>query len=795
MQKIEKNYNSVLLQEALSLFDQGFSVFISDPETNRGIDRHSEYRPILKREHIIQMCEENPMANLQVVVGEEKGVVALEVGVGNWEENGKEFFKKLCEKHGVPETLACAMPTGEHYYFFKYDMDNFEVDGRSGILLRTSKRGYLVPPSTVDGNQVIKIGAATTVQSLSAWLEGGARTEASTLSSAPEAEKVEPEAEAMESAQDEEMADPQQVGVVVEVLKEEPATDVNLVALLREEITSWVAAGTDKLQILTMALQWNRDRGEQVKTEEIVSLVEVREETNKVEVEALAGEDLLFKLAEGTILFHDGLSDPYFHFEGVPFKAPSRDYEGIIQHRYYNQTRQMPKAKALKNVMNILRSKATHEGPQINLRNRVSDTDGAIIYDLRDKRYLKVTSTGWEIIPAFPLFYKHKHQQAQDEPAVGGDPWKVFDFLPVEEENQLLIMVYLISLFVPRIAHPVLAVFGDQGSAKSCFCTLINKLVDPTLTEKVILPKNERDLIQTLRQKYVTVLDNLSKINDRVSDIFCQVCTGASISYRQLYTDEGENIAQFRHVIILNSISLAIANADLMDRSIILKCHRIKPEDRKPEDELWEAFEKARPEILGGIFDTLVIAMDIYPTLTIKKLPRLADFAKWGFAIAEALGQSGEKFIKDFSQNVKRQNESVAERNVLCQAVLQLMSDKDVFLKLVGDAHKALKNIAGADSKDETFPKLPHNLRGKLEKLRSTLAEHNISFQFLDQRTASGMKILFSKAASSDTSSQTVEIAPSKPAISDPSVADEGDEAENKLPIVDFDELPEVVNE
>jgi len=390
-------------------------------------------------------------------------------------------------------------------------------------------------------------------------------------------------------------------------------------------------------------------------------------ETDAVAVESLAGEDLLFKLAEGAILFHDGLSVPYF-FEGRPFKAPSREYAAQLKFRYYQKTKSMPTAKQLQNVLEILQSRASFEGPQVNLKNRVSDKDDAIIYDLRDERYLKATTKGWEIIPAFPLFYRHQHQQAQLEPASGGDPWNVFEFLPVGEEHRLLIMVYLISLFVPRIAHPVLAVFGDQGSAKSCFCAIINKLVDPTLTEKVILQKTDRDMIQTLKQKYVTVFDNLSKINDHVSDIFCQVCTGASISYRSLYTDEGENIAQFRHVIILNSISLAIANADLMDRSIILKCHRIKPENRKPEDELWEAFEKARPGILGGIFDTLVKAMRIYPTLKIDKLPRLADFAKWGYAIAEALGRSGEKFIEDFSQNVRRQNESVAEKNVLCQS-------------------------------------------------------------------------------------------------------------------------------
>lgn len=503
----------------------------------------------------------------------------------------------------------------------------------------------------------------------------------------------------------------------------------------------------EKSVLLVHAFEWNRAHGSHLTVEDIVNLVEELGETTTNDVEALAGEELLFKLAEDTILFHNDLKEPYFFFAGEPFKAPSKEYEAHLQHRYYQKTREMPKAKQLKNVLNILKSKARFEGERITLKNRVSVNDGAIIYDLSDKRYVKTTANGWEIIPAFPLFCRYKHQQPQVEPLKGGNPWDVFNFLTVAEENRLLVMVYIVSLFVPRIAHPVLAVFGDQGSAKSFFCTVINRLVDPTLTERIIQPKNERDLIQTLRQKYVTVQDNTSKIDNRVSDILCQVCTGAAVSYRQLYTDEGENIAQFLHVVILNSINLAIVNPDLMDRSIILRFHRIDPLDRKPEDELWDAFEASRPSILGGIFDTLVKAMAIHSTINIKQLPRLADFAKWGYAIAEALGQNGEQFLNDFIQNIKQQNQSVAEKNVLCQTVLQLMSDKELFLESVGNTHKALKNIAGEDAKDATFPNLPHHLRERLERLRSTLAEHDITFKYLE-RTNKGIKILVTKTGS-----------------------------------------------
>lgn len=814
IQKIKEAKNPVLMQEALFLFDQGVKTVLSDATTGRVISPNTIYSPIIRRDDLVEMCEKHATANLDIVADKKNGVVALGVGVGPGKDNWGSSFLTLTGKHGSPDTLAYQLPDGSKYYLFRRDMEEPEFDEQSGLrFLNDSDRVYSYP-SMIDGHPVERVGDTRAIRSLSAWLEVPHQEQNENIETAIVAveataqedeslgDEVVDRAKPMDAAaQEARMPGNEVVGdaeaeklpnPAVTVEEKVPVSLGDPSTALRQEITSWVAGGSNKDEVLAKALGWNRLQAVPVTVEDVISMVEELGKTAPIEVETLAGEELLFKLAEGTFLFHDGLNDPYFHCEGVPFKAPSKDYEGQLQYRYYQKTKQMPKQKDLNTVLNVLKSRALYEGPQVNLKNRVSDKDGEIIYDLNDKRYLKVNVQGWEIVPAFPLFYRHKHQQMQLEPVAGGDPWKVFDVLHIAEENRLLLMVYLISLFVPKIAHPVLAVFGDQGSAKSFFCTVINRLVDPTLTEKIIQPKNERDLIQTLRQKYVSVLDNLSNIDNRVSDIFCQVCTGASISYRQLYTDQGENIAQFRHVVIVNSISLAIVNADLMDRSIILKCNRISQEDRKPEDELWEAFEAARPGILGGIFDTLVKAMAIYPTIKIEKLPRLADFAKWGYAIAEALGHSGNQFIEDFSQNVKRQNESVAEKNVLCQAVLQLMSDKEVFHKSVSDAHIALKNIAREDAKDVTFPKLPHLLRKGLEILRSTLAEHGITYQYIEQRESSGIKVLFSKTAAPATL-LTFGSDPTSPEIAI-DVPDVADVPEGPIPVVEFDEMPGGIN-
>lgn len=529
---------------------------------------------------------------------------------------------------------------------------------------------------------------------------------------------------------------------------------------LRSLIFNQMNSGKSKADVLLDAIKMNIKQEEPSSNDEILALVEELFATLDKE---MSDKDLLAKLADELItLFSDDLAEPYFFCEGIPFRAPSRNVEALIKHRFYRIKEYLPAQKDVRDVFDILESIARFDAPKVRMFNRVGKKDGVFYYDLCDKRFLKITSSKWELVPAFPLFRRYKHQQTQIEPISGGVVWDVFKLLTIAEEDQLLVMVFLISLFIPGIAHPILAVCGDQGSAKSFLCNIVNRLIDPTLTERIIQPKNERDLIQTLRQKYVSVLDNISKIDQRVSDILCQVCTGGGVSYRQLYTDEGENIAQFRHVVIINSIMLPIVNADLMDRAIILKLQRIAQDKRKPEQDLWDEFNREQPGILGGIFDTIVKAMAIYPTIKIDKLPRLADFAKWGYSIAQALGKSGEQFLEDLSQNVKRQNESVAVKNVLCKSLLTFMDGKSTHLNTVYEVHKELKMVAGDDAKDESFPKLPHNLRGQLDLLRSTLQEHGISYHYFD-RQKTGVKILLSNSSVADSSVQAETGTPDSP--------------------------------
>jgi hypothetical protein len=52
--------------------------------------------------------------------------------------------------------------------------------------------------------------------------------------------------------------------------------------------------------------------------------------------------------------------------------------------------------------------------------------------------------------------------------------------------------------------------------------------------------------------------------------------------------------------IILNGIEDVVTRPDLADRALFLTLEPIRDERRRPEAELWAAFEAERPSILGG---------------------------------------------------------------------------------------------------------------------------------------------------------------------------------------------------
>ena len=254
--------------------------------------------------------------------------------------------------------------------------------------------------------------------------------------------------------------------------------------------------------------------------------------------------------------------------------------------------------------------------------------------------------------------------------------------------------MYIVSLFIPFIAHPVALLHGDRGSAKSTFGKVVKKLVDPAKPDIFSFPSSKDDLVRTLNKSYYTVFDNLSHITADSSDTLCRAVTGEGYTKRTLFTDDDDTVFEFRRAICLNGINLVSERPDLLDRSIIIELQRIPESRRMPESEFWRKFDEKLPHILGSIFDTVSKTLAIYPTIHPKKLFRMADFTKAGMAIAKAFGYTEEDFMRVYSENIKKQNTSVIDNDIVANTIVRLMEFQDMWKGSPTDLHSQLSALA-----------------------------------------------------------------------------------------------------
>jgi hypothetical protein len=143
--------------------------------------------------------------------------------------------------------------------------------------------------------------------------------------------------------------------------------------------------------------------------------------------------------------------------------------------------------------------------------------------------------------------------------------------------------------------YPVLAISGEQGSAKTVLSKLLKGSVDPNVAPVRALVREERDLVIAANNSHVLAFDNLSGLPHALSDAFCRLATGASFGLRQLYTDADEVLFQAARPILLNGIEDVISRPDLADRALFLTLPPIGDHRRRSERQFWRDFELARP--------------------------------------------------------------------------------------------------------------------------------------------------------------------------------------------------------
>ncbi len=435
-------------------------------------------------------------------------------------------------------------------------------------------------------------------------------------------------------------------------------------------------------------------------------------------------------ISDSVEVFMDQYGEPYAKIKkdktaSIAYLGSLSSCETDLRRVVYEKTQKFPLSSTLSNICKTLQMFADDERCRMPVERRVCFNNNTVWYDLDGKSVVKINDKEVKVLSNFQnlgnnfnfIFPTTSKNQVipNKEPEV--ELLEVVkELFNVDDENLLLFTVYLVSIFFAQINHPILVLTGEHGAAKSTAMRLIHNIIDPSVIDLVALPERIDDLITVLSNNHFVAFDNISSIKNEISNILCQAVTNGSLCKRKLFTDNEEVVINIRRVVALNGMALTVTQTDLIDRSLIINFKRITDEQRLTEAELNEKFTKLLPDILGAIFKIIKNALRLYSKVNLGSLPRMADFAKVGYCIAESMQVGmGEMFLNSYSQNNLHAIESAAENSPVISAVLELMSKQDEWSGTAAELLAVLRSTFPDSLVGSDFPKSAQYLSQKLK--------------------------------------------------------------------------------
>lgn len=376
---------------------------------------------------------------------------------------------------------------------------------------------------------------------------------------------------------------------------------------------------------------------------------EAEDKATKADREKPSAATALVEIAHDNFTF--GLSEDGDAF-AVPTSGPRvvstlrggrQSLRAGLAKTYFRLNGRAAPQQALADALLVLEGMAQETDP-VPLHMRIAIRDGATWLDLggSDGRAVRVDRSGWRVEDRAPVLFRRTALTGTlPVPERGGDIAELWPLVNVAKCDRPLLLAFLVSCFWPNIAHPVPALFGEQGSAKTTTQRMLVQLIDMTPVPSRKPPRDADSWVTAAAGSWLVGLDNLSEIPHWLSDSICRAVTGDGDVRRRLYSDGDHHVFAFRRCILLNGIDVGVIRGDLAERLLPIRVDRIPDDQRKLDSDIWPAFDDAHPRLLGAVLDLVAGVAGVVPGLRLDCKPRMADFARIVAAVDQLLETDG----------------------------------------------------------------------------------------------------------------------------------------------------------
>jgi hypothetical protein len=489
-------------------------------------------------------------------------------------------------------------------------------------------------------------------------------------------------------------------------------------------------------------------------------MVEEVDEPSINEDEKLTPAQILIQLTAQAPLFHtpDGQA-----FAEVPngdhletFTIRGKQFRSWLVRKFYRKCSKPPSSQALQDAIAVLEAQALFASPEVPLFVRIGHYQGRIYIDLCNatREVIEISADGWKVLASSAVHFRRpKGMLRLPRPERGGSIAMLRKFINIgDDTNWILCAAWLAFVCSAKGPYPVLIIQGEQGSAKSTMEKLLRMIIDPSIALVRTPPKDDRDLLIAANNSWLVAYDNLSGIQPWLSDALCRLATGSGFSTRELFTDAEEVFFSAARPVILNGIDHLAERADLADRALILNLPSIEENNRKDEAHLHAEFERELPKILGALFTAVSCALRRLPETTLKRLPRMADFALFATAAEEGLDFEPGAFMRAYLGNRSETIQETLEGDPVGAAVMAMLDklreqgDEEQWSGTCTDLRERFEQfVDDGTKKRRDWPKDPRSISSRLRRLATFLRASGIDVTFHPRATKGRRSLTISR--------------------------------------------------
>ena len=428
------------------------------------------------------------------------------------------------------------------------------------------------------------------------------------------------------------------------------------------------------------ALQFEQTRGHSV--EFLVSSISVTPQTGD-KLERASSVQVLTRLASGARLFRS--AEGRFCAQVAVgerleiFGLRSAGFRDWLIDGFMRDQAEPPSAWAIRRVIGMLEAQARFSAglPEVFVRvGQDGEGDESTYFiDLGDPsgRAVAIRDQGWSVVARPEVYFRRPEGLLPlPLPARDGSIDLLRSYVNLTEPDFRLMIAWLTAALRPVGPYPILVLNGEQASGKSTLARILRLLIDPQACPVLALPNGTHDLMATALNGWLLVYENISSIANWLSDCICQLAYGGGFAGRELFTNDERSVIYAQRPVVLVGIDDFVLRGDLRDRSVFLHLPPIPRQQPSHRADVLAGIRADYPRILGGVFDAIAGGLRELPSVDLKELPRMADFAEWGEATGRGLGWGTGTFISAYDDNRKEATEPILDASPVASVLLRL---------------------------------------------------------------------------------------------------------------------------